>query len=265
MKIILPDISLFGLPSRKKCELVAAAGFDGIEVFLLSRDIPAKIDKLRREVHRAGLLMTLHQGWTKKEAHDELGSRVLGWLGMLPPHGYTLREHVPAGEEPVVIFADRIPERNQDRYWVQTTAVSDGGHLHALPFGEFWSAVVAQGLPVVFDTQHVLEYALGTIGAHNLPRDPVRIGSLLLELWEKLGPYTREIHLQDCDPSGGARSCSALFLGDGVLPFREFCQELKRSGWDGVVSVEVSPDHLFPYRSRRLAELRDRAAKLLGV
>lgn len=254
-------------PRRRKCELVKRARFDGIEVFLaLSRNIGKKVEVYRKLTRASGLSMTLHQGWSLTESHNPASQRPFARLGMLPPDGYRIEDIVPSGPESVVLYADRINElgvAGNPRYWFQTSSVCGVDSRFRLSYPLFAQAVIARNLPVVFDTQHVLEYAQGVVGVGALPKNPTKLGDLLMQLWGTLSTYVREIHLQDCNPAFGNKGRS-LFTGTGILPLSEFCREVKSSGWDGVVSVEVSSGQLFPYRPKCLVELRETVRKLLG-
>ena len=113
-----------------------------------------------------------------------------------------------------------------------------------MAFASFVSAVKSSKLPVVFDTQHVLEWFLNTENVVGLPTTPATIREIINILWRELCPFTGEIQLCDFDPRLGPSHGRNVFLGDGIFPLAEFCAHVRASGWNGIATPEVSPQYL---------------------
>lgn len=179
-------------------------------------------------------------------------------MGYLPKHGYVLGDHIPYDlvNIPTVIQADRLNElyRHNDlapSYWFQTDCIWDGSKPKLL-FSEFIRIVNEHHLPVVFDTQHYLEWRLSVFrDLTKLPTNPKRIFSLLEEGWGILGSNTKEIHLNDWRPE-----TRNVFPGTGIAPLREFGCLVKSMDWNGYVVPEISPNMPFPHSTKTMTILR---------
>ncbi len=82
-------------------------------------------------------------------------------------------------------------------------------------------------------------------------------GDNLLDLYAKVRPRLRNIHLSDWLLRGGDHH-THLVPGEGALPLAEFLGALARDAYAGLVTLEVSPVHLHAWSLRqgraRLAE-----------
>lgn len=264
LEVLLPSMSLFGLSASRMLESAKVAGFDGLELFLSPGAIES-IGSYRRVAMGHGLKLHLHQWWSLDENPTHWFNHVWDFFGYLAPSGYPLKDHVPLGKEPTVVYADRCHEAiGHPRYWLQTVATFDAKGAYRISPDEFMRTAVWYQLPIVFDVQHYLVYRLELSGVEKLPRDPEVLLAILRDGWFQLGPLVKEIHLTDFNPALGHTRGRNVFTGDGICPLSEFCRLVKNSGWKGTVVPEVQPSHLFPYGPRRLAELRKRVESLLG-
>lgn len=269
IRVFLPYIELCYFPLAGTLGAIKRAGYDGVECHLVGSLLNhRRVLAIRHEAEELGLGFHAHQGWSFEENSFLPQNRILDLLGCLPHPGYTLEEHVPQklilAHDPVVVYADRFPEiLGHDGYRVQTCSVFNEAGKHKLPFPEFCASVKRHGFPVVFDTQHYLEYAAGAQGVGNLTSDPRRVLKSLTEGWEYLGRYVAEIHLVDFNPTLGHARGRNVPLGTGIAPLHDFCRMVKGSGWEGTVVPEVNPLHLF-HNSVRLRELRECVLKLFS-
>lgn len=240
-------------------------GFDGVEI-LLNPFTKSRVSAYRSLARNLGATLHFHQAWSVEEDPTELSFRLMGAARYLPQNGYKLRDHIPASiTEPVVIQADRYDEaRDHPNWWLQIQSVLGSDREYKLAFERFVEIFHRLDRPpVVFDTQHYIEYVLGFWGIEHLPTDKKYLLSLLSNGWKIFGKWTKEIHLNDCHPGLGHRGRNVL-PGDGVLPLKEFCQLVKSSGWDGTIVSEISPGHLLPYTSGKLANLRERISLFIA-
>ena len=233
---------------------VKEAGFSGIEVIITNRfrDYVWRCQNLAKELD---LTLHFHQSWSADEDPTDWRFKVLGWVGYLPSSGYTLRNHIPREIDnyPVVINADRINEATRNlSFWYQTECIFQDS-IPKLTFPEFVGLVKRYDLPVVFDTQHYLEYRLGHFrGLKYLPTVKTELMKLLEEGWKMLGQHTKEIHLNDWRPES-----RNVFPGTGIAPLAEFCQLVKSSGWNGYIVPEISPSIPIPHSKYTLDRLRE--------
>ncbi|MEK7532000.1 MAG: TIM barrel protein, partial [Patescibacteria group bacterium] len=144
------------------------------------------------------------------------------------------------GEDPIVVYADRLTElKGAGRFWVQTSRTL-AEKKSTLSYAEFVRTVKRLRIPLVFDTQHFLEYALSVYGVGRLPANSDRLYRVLEEGWQELKDLVMEIHLVNFNPELGSTRGRNVPLEEGVLPLRDFCQMVKKSGWEGTVVPEVS-------------------------
>ena len=263
MLIFIPYCTLLGIPLFTTISGAKEARFHGVEIHLVSFRSYGAALLCRNRAGLLGLATHFHQGWSLRENPTHWYNHVLNALGYLPRNGYALADHIPPTGGPVVVYADRLSEtRGRPNYWLQTCSQFGRDGRYALPYVRFLEAVRRHRLPVVFDTQHYLEYALNVRGVEDLPQDRRELFDLLAEGWRELGSFVKEIQLCDSDPRLGHTGGRNVFIGEGILPLRDFCRLVKESGWDGVVVPEVKPSHLL--RPRRIGELRARVIELFS-
>jgi len=243
---------------------IKAAGFDGVECHLLGKLLsPQRVMELREEAAKLDLGIRFHQGWSWETGQRIVHNYILRPLGALVPSGTSLAEQVVSvGTDPVVVYGSRVGEPTKPHYLYQTSSEFCHGKAYAKHFQDFVAAVIDSKLPVVFDTQHVLEWSLDEHYVTGLPTARENVAELVYHLWQKFSPFTKEIHLCDYDPRLGPSHGRNVFLGRGVFPLKEFCTGVRLSGWEGIVTPEVSPQYL---RERGSLEmLRAEVGRLLG-
>ena len=256
-RVFLSSMSLFGLPLKTIFRKARTSGFDGVEVFLFN-PIERRVKKARMLAERYELMLHFHEVCSFEDAPSSYG-RVFQLLGLSPNRNVGFADRVPLSiNEPVVVYADHYAEVSSRKQWLQTCSLFREGWVCKTDFTDFINAVRAHNLPIVLDTQHYLQYRLG-IGL-SIPAGD--LFQLLRDGWRCLGKLTREIHLNDFDVYKGGTMGRNVFLGEGQAPLREFCREVRCSGWSGIIVPEVSFVHLFPYRKKCLRELRKRVDEL---
>lgn len=259
-KVLLSSMSLFGLPLGVIFRKARESGFDGVEVFLFN-PVEQRIEKARRLADRYGLLLHFHEVCSFEESPSSC-ERVLQLLGLSPRKDKSFIDRVPLSiHEPVVVYANHYAEVTSQNHWLQTISMFLENWRCKVSFPDFISAVLNHNLPIVFDTQHYLQYRLG-LGKEMLMG--AGLVKLLCDGWLCLHGLVKEIHLNDFCVEKGSIMGRNVFLGEGQAPLEEFCKTVRESGWSGTIVPEVSPFHLFPFRERRLAELRRTVDKLLS-
>jgi sugar phosphate isomerase/epimerase len=240
-------------------KLSKKAGFDGVEIFNFQRFWRNSPEKCRAVARKNNLDIHFHQIWFREKGDHHLHNRILDGIGCLPSFNSSLEGEFGKMYEPVVLYPYRWKEAlGKPNYWFQTHTHYRNGKL-LISFEDFCKAVVDNNLSVVFDTQHVLEFMLGKMdGVKSLPTNKKEIMSLLEEAWQILGPYTKEIHLNDYHPP-----YHNVFPFFGVFPLNWFVSMVKDSAWSGTVIPEVDPRHLLKHSlSERLSVLRYIVAEL---
>jgi hypothetical protein len=243
--VFSPYIELLWKHLPASLEEIKAAGFDGVECHLIGRLRSAdRVQEVRREASRLGLRLRFHQGWSWRTGQRGLINMLLRPLGALVPHGMPLCDQVSAiGPNPVVIYGNLLHE-DRDKYRYQTASEHVNGGPYARAFKDFVQKALMDKCLIVFDTQHVLEWDANVLGVEGLPSDQAVLLDRVTALWRLLRSQVVEIHLCDFDPRLGRSHGRNLFLGDGVFPLEAFCQVVKESGWHGIVTPEVKPQHL---------------------
>ena len=252
-QILASKISLFGLPIKIAMERVKRAGFQGIEILITNcfRDYIWRCQYFAQELD---LTLHFHQAWSADEDPTDWKFKVLEWVGYLPTSGYTLKNHVPMEiSDPVVISADRINQTTKrSNFWYQTDCIFRDS-MPQVTFPEFVRSVKKHNLPVVFDTQHYLEYRLGYFrDLKYLPTKKSDLMKLLEEGWAIFGQHAKEIHLNDWTPVS-----RNVFPGTGVAPLKEFCRLVKSTGWDGYIVPEIGPRIPIPHSLDTMRRLRE--------
>lgn len=258
-KVLLSSMSLFGLPLGMIFRKARESGFDGVEVFLFN-PVEQRVEKARRLADQYELMLHFHEVWSSEESPSSY-ERVLQLLGLLPGKDKSFIDLVPPSiHEPVVVYANHYAEVCSKNHWLQTISTFFENLTCKVSFPDFISGVLKGNLPIVFDTQHYLQYRLGL--GKEIPTG-VGLVKLLCDGWLCLNSLVKEIHLNDFCVNRGSTMGRNVFLGEGQAPLDEFCKTVRESGWSGTIVPEVSPFHLFPYRERRLAELRKKVDELL--
>ncbi|RJQ37397.1 hypothetical protein C4552_00850 [Candidatus Parcubacteria bacterium] len=254
-----------GIPLLGSFVAIKSAGADGVEVHLAAcrntsrRVINRQVLEYLRRAEALGLQMHLHQAWTLRDNPTHWHNWLLHYLRQLPREGMGLSDQLPypliSMGMPCVLYAEHYanPQALTAQHWFQTRSSFGLNGRYRVSYAAFAAFAQRLRLPVVFDTQHVLEWRAGVRGVEWLPDRPAHLLAELLAAWRELGPLVREIHLSDCVPGGDHTIDRNVFVGEGRLPLREFCGEIKRD-WEGVVVPEVGPRHLIPW-SRQLPKL----------
>lgn len=258
--LLMPYWEFFGFPAFGTVKTIKQAGFQGIEILLSRNLVPCRITNTYRQLClKLGLILHFHECWTLEDNPTYGFNKALAALGIIHKTGFHLAAQIPTDmHEPMVIYPDRYNELLQlgsppTNLWLQTVHVMNGSLQHKLSYPKFVTEFHTHHFPIVFDTQHFLEYRCNVNGVEELPRDPQMLTDLLIEGWDTFESQVREVHLSDCDPELGHSRGTKVFLGDGILPLRDFCQYIKRQRYEGFITPEVRPPR-FTWNS--LSELR---------
>lgn len=251
------------------CELLRSIGWSGLEIFMF----PGQ-EKVRErlEVLAPEMRISLHQPWSYAESGGLLVNRFLSLFGRLAPDQYTLASCAVGGSGRLfVAYADRCEEvvclRNMPgqktvfALQTATTWIGEGkARRHRMGYHDFVRAVHLHQIPVVFDTFHVLEWKLGTIGKKLCGLNESILTKALLEAWEEVGPERIvEIHWNDFTATDLLADGRACFPGEGRLGkgLTVLAKDICRRGWKGHIVPEISPLLLFP-SNRKMRELKER-------
>lgn len=262
VRVFLPYIELLWRCMPAPLEEIKEAGFDGVECHLIGKlRSPECIKKVREKVAELGLGIRFHQGWSWETGQRNLYNVVLRLFGALAPVGMSLADQVrDVGTDPMVIYGNLVGEQLRSNYLYQTASERIHGRFYAMAFPNFVSAVKSSKLPVVFDTQHVLEWFLNKKNVASMPTAPATIKQMIDKLWQEFRPFVGEIHLCDFNPHLGPSRGMNVFPGDGVFPLAEFCAVVNASSWNGIVTPEVSFQHL--QENGKLRMLREKVRRL---
>lgn len=264
LKFYSPYVEIMGRQLPAHPQVIKSAGFDGIECHLIGNLLNQKrVIEVYDMARRAGLEVRFHQGWSWQSGQRCIYNMLLAPLGQLVPVGQSLKDQLsPVGHVPVVVYGNRVRDERLQTYQYQTAAECIDGYRYAMRFGYFHEYALRHKVPLVFDTQHILEWFFGTHSVAKLSENPTYLGDLVIALWHSLGPQVTEIHLNDYNPSRGGNWGRNLFPGEGIFPLRRFCQAVRASGWSGIVTPEVAFHHL--QKPGRLTELCKAARRLFG-
>lgn len=243
-QIFLPYAEILRKSVTAPLKVIKDAGFDGIECHLIGSLLsPSRVRKLYKEAILLGLSVRFHQGWSWATGQRNTYNLILRFLGALLPQKLSFEESVRnAGETPIIIYGNRVSEKQKANYVYQTA--SDYDHRrYPMSFNEFIIMAKSANLSLVFDTEHAIEWALNKENVAELPEKAV-IEETVMRIWLGIHGIVKEIHLCDFNPTLGATRGRNVFLGKGIFPLEAFSRKVRESGWDGIVTPEVSPQHL---------------------
>ncbi len=244
-QVFLPYVELLWKKYPAPLTLIKDAGFDGVECHLIGRLLSSeRVLSLREEVKNLGLEIRFHQGWSWETGQRILPNYILRPIGSLVPNGMTLADQMlDVGDDPVVVYGNHVDGPFQANYVYQTASEFVYGETYAMEFQDFVSTVADKKSPIVFDTQHVVEWYLNHPTVDGIPLDQTA-GGIVTDMWEKFHAQVKEIHLCDFNPRLGPTRGRNVPLGKGMFPLEKFCADVRASGWDGVITPEVSFQHL---------------------
>ena len=222
------------------------AGFDGVECHFIGDLLHEKnVIDVREEAYELDLKLRFHQGWSWRSGQRIWQNAVLRPLGALVPIDQPYAEQTRfAHNDPVVMYGNVAHTVQQPNYIFQTTSEFEDGKKYVSSISDFIPIMTEDKLPVVFDTQHILEWNFNTPSVAGLPDNPKELGNTLCALWRIMSPYAKEIHFCDCVPTLGSAQGRNVYPGTGVLPLQEFAAEVRQSGWNGIITPEVAPQHV---------------------
>ncbi|MBX5444369.1 sugar phosphate isomerase/epimerase [Sphaerobacter sp.] len=262
MEILVSTGSLTGIPLRCAFDLARRAGADGVELMLTSRlvrDGPERIQALEHQtgvpVRAVHTVMRLRDPSLERAAEDILISAHFAHrlancdaLVVHLPSAPTL--HAPGTRIwfDAIDTALTVTEQGRARIAIENTGRlrrSDPEPFldhpdRLLRFAQEW------GVAITYDTAHAASQ-----------------GWDVLEVAAPLAPHLANVHLSDYGrrtfPVGLANALlrDHQLPGTGVLPLGDVLDRLVRAGYDGLVTLELSPVALrvpwFPSTERRLA------------
>lgn len=264
MKFLLSQLSVFPSGLAKVLKSAKEIGFDGVELFLFLPTLRRWVKYVKMAVNQ-GLSIHFHEAFSAKEATTpSLFFDLLESFGFLPTAGTkVVGGRVPhlyeSTDARVVMYANHCLGHCDGRYGFQTiSTLSNDGHFET-SYVEFLRQFRRFKMEVVIDTYHLLEWYYGKPDNLESVNQSDFLG-VLTGAFDQFRGYVSEIHLADWDPEKG-RNC---LIGRGVLPLREFCSHVVKSGWNGVVVPEVNPKHLLFHRKTKLRTTLLTAKSLFG-
>ncbi|HEU5370375.1 MAG TPA: sugar phosphate isomerase/epimerase [Ktedonobacterales bacterium] len=248
MKLSFSTASFYHLPLRFTLGVARDLGFDGVELVVGPEYILRGQRGTRDLCNRLGVkTLSLHPPLRKMP----------GWP---ISHTRNLAQTVAAarafGCDVVVIHAtDAWQEGN--RRWRQYAAAmqaalkAEGPPITiAVEMSQMLENVPYQAM---YDVDAVLRFVEDQGEQVGITLDTAHTGANgddLLELYARVRPRLRNIHLSDWVVRGGKHR-THLVPGEGALPLAAFVRELERDGYAGLVTLEVSPIHLHAWSLRR--------------
>jgi len=247
MRFSLSHGTLFTFPLPKAFEMAKAAGFDGLELIINQDFLGVNSRTLIRELSRIHPIHSIHapfmmlEGWGGPvemlrhcvELADEAGIglvnfhppswlgmevRFLGWLYRI----FDFQKEV--GRENVLVTIENMP-------WVGKFKINPHILSVTQKMVEF---ITERNLYMTFDTTH-----LGS-GKTNFIND--------FYLYYNSGRI-RNIHFSDY-----GQGKEHLIPGHGILPLTRFLNHLSQTGYDGSLTLELSP-HEFPQDEKVIVEM----------
>jgi Xylose isomerase-like TIM barrel len=259
MEFYVPYLEVLGMKPYGSLKDIKNAGFDGAEGFLIGglRSVK-RAEELVIKASEIDLGLRFHQGWTYESGQPNLFNYILGAVGALVSKGMSLEEQFsPVAGDHVVVYGNWADHSICGNYLYQTASQYQDGRF-GYSFGWFVERVKEYNLPVVFDTQHVLEWFWNKKNVSELPMDVEFLKKTICKLWKDLRPFVKEIHLCDFNPYLGGSLGRNVFPGTGIFPIKEFFAEVRASNWDGIITPEVNIRHMKGSNSlKRLREVTE--------
>ncbi|HCR52383.1 TPA: hypothetical protein DIV48_01890 [Candidatus Kaiserbacteria bacterium] len=256
-KFFLQSLSVFPASAVTAMDIAEQAGFDGLEMFRFRFlwSYPS-LERYRENATVRQLELHLHEAldWNSDVTHPEIRIPAL-WGGLLPVDA-SLEDQFGDATELVVAYGyhwrEVVKNRRVHPNWTLQTATTVPNGNYNCPFEEFIDAVGEHEISLTLDTQHLLEYQIGKHGVENLVGvPPAVLMKRLVDFFDKYRHLVREIHLNNFSPARGNRGGRNLWLDDGVLDIREFCQHVQASGWKGSVTPELHPRFFSRFSTRK--------------
>lgn len=252
--------SLYHLPLAVALRLIRDAGFDGAEVVGSLETLARGKVAMARTVARAGIpALSFHPplypfpGWPRTQAGRAAATmahaRALGSAVAVihAPKSWSLATPRALQYIAAIDAAQAFGAAHGIAIALETTQKPWDGRPPLLfdDLGYFMHFVTAHALAVTLDTSHA---------AANGADLPAVLG--------QIGPRLRNIHFSDCGPLiPGRKPQTHLRPGLGTaVDLAAFTRELGRTGYTGLITLEIAPLELRPWSlptiSRRLAEAR---------
>lgn len=258
VRVLFSTGALYGLPLTLSLRLAARAGCDGVEMVLDPLTILAGPQRAKRLAEREGVdIAALHPslfglpGWTKQPlAFRRLGRYALGLdcplIVVHPPRFENLASRMAEFERGI----EALKETTADRVQVTVENVAVFGkagrqHPYTQP-ANVAELAEAHGLGLTFDTTHAVSADLPVIAAY-----------------ESVAHLVRHVHLSDFRlphplldrPSWDTYFKHHRLPGDGEADLRSFLRRLRRRGYRGAVTLELSPVAIHAWHPRKATEL----------
>lgn len=260
--------SLYHLPLAVALRLIRDAGFDGAEVVGSLETLARGKAAMARIVARAGI--------PALSFHPPLYP-FPGWPLTQAGRAEATMEHARAlGSALAVIHAPKSWSMATPRaleYIAAIDAAQTFGAAHGIVIGLETTQKPWDGRPpMLFDD---LSYFMRFVAAHDLAvtfdtSHAAANGDDLPIVLGQIGARLRNIHFSDCGPViPGQRPKTHLRPGMGTaVDLAAFTRDLTRTGYTGLITLEISPLELRPWSlpaiSRRLAQARAFVAAALA-
>ncbi|MGI6379530.1 MAG: sugar phosphate isomerase/epimerase family protein [Anaerolineae bacterium] len=264
MLLSISTATLYGTSPGRFCAMAAEAGFDGIELVVGPRTPLRRAAHVAEQARRRGLaVLSVHESLAagrlrRRSPAALLAEAVETALRAGAPRVVVHPPGTYAWEHPHAVGWLEALLRARDTHGAEVMlCVENAGHYVA---GDRQRVLARLPDQVMFCRQHSLRMTLDTchVGTTGQP---------LMEAWQLAGDLVGNLHLSDlrvAEPMVGSGLHRKLahehrFPGEGDLPLEEFLAAVRRQGYQGPVTTEVSIVGLGGWRpatwSTRLAEL----------
>ncbi len=248
MKLSFSTASFYHLPLRFTLGLARDLGFDGVELVVGPEYILRGQRGTQDLCNRLGVkTLSLHPPLRKMPGWPISHTRNLT---------RTVAEARAFGCEVVVIHATDAWKEGNRRWREYAAAMQAALKAEGPPITiavEISQMLERGPYQAMYDVDTVLRFVEDQGGQVGITLDTAHTGANgddLLELYARVRPRLRNIHLSDWVMRGG-KHLTHLAPGEGALPLSAFLRELARDGYAGLVTLEVSPIHLHAWSLRR--------------
>jgi hypothetical protein len=249
--VFLSSPTLMFLPDRWAFDIIAKAGFSGVEL-LLTKHTLRHLDRRLFALTDRGLDFSVHRWWPRGEgAHNKKFIHEL----FFPADNVSLLDKLPFGA-PYPVVVSSYERYSMDEYLNVPMALFQPTPTgpEVVPFNDLKEWMKRKNVRVVFDLGHWLQYVYWPKPVPFVwGEDCGEILSVLMTEFLPFKNQIKEIHLYDIDTF--TASGMNRLPGKGYHLLKKFLLFLKTIGWEGRIVWEIDPRQVFPNKICRLKEL----------
>jgi sugar phosphate isomerase/epimerase len=253
IRVALSTSSVYPLRTPDAFEIAARLGYDGVEIMVYPDPVSQDADVLRRlsdyhqmpvlSVHAPTLLVTQRvwgrDPWVKLERSKDLAERLGAGVVVVHPPFRWQREYAKGFERGIA----KLGEGTDVKIAVENLYPLRAGGAEVTGFAPHWDPRKLEADNVTLDLSHTAASR-----------------SDAMEMAADLGSRLQHVHLADgTGIPAGPNPDEHLVPGRGGQPCAELLQYLARTGYDGVVVVEVKTSRAAT-QQERIADLSESLA-----